>query len=93
MANIKQSKKRAIQSEKRRRHNMGLRSRARTAMKKVYLAITSGNPEEAQLLFRQATKIVDQVADKNIFHKNKAARHKSRLAKAIKHLEQKKSAA
>lgn len=89
MANIKQSKKRAIQSEKRRLHNMGLRSRARTAIKKVRAAIESGNQEEARLLFQQATKVVDQIADKNIFHKNKAARHKSRMAKKIKNMEQK----
>ncbi len=89
MANIKQSKKRAIQSEKRRLHNMGLRSRARTAIKKVRAAIESGNQEEARLLFQQATKVVDQIADKNIFHKNKAARHKSRIAKKIKNMEQK----
>jgi small subunit ribosomal protein S20 len=89
MANIKQSKKRAVQSEKRRLHNMGLRSRARTAIKKVRAAIESGNQEEARLLFQQATKVVDQIADKNIFHKNKAARHKSRMAKKIKNMEQK----
>lgn len=89
MANIKQSKKRAIQSEKRKLHNMGLRSRARTAIKKVRAAIESGNQEEARLLFQQATKVVDQIADKNIFHKNKAARHKSRIAKKIKNMEQK----
>ena len=39
-----------------------------------------------QPVFQKATSVIDRVADKNIIHKNKAARHKSRLAAAIKAL-------
>jgi len=37
-------------------------------------------------VFQKATGVIDRVADKNIIHKNKAARHKSRLSAAIKSL-------
>ena len=37
-------------------------------------------------VFQKASSVIDRVADKNIIHKNKAARHKSRLAAAIKAL-------
>lgn len=84
MANSAQAKKRARQAAKRRLHNMGLRSEYRSAIKKVRKAIQAGAKAEAQSLFRECTSALDRIADKDIIHKNKAARHKSRLAAAIK---------
>ena len=49
-------------------------------MKKVRAAAEAGNLEEASSLFRVATKELDQAAAKNLIHKNKASRLKSRLA-------------
>jgi small subunit ribosomal protein S20 len=88
MANIKQAEKRAHQAEKRRRHNMSLRSEFRTAVKKVKKAIAAGDQAAAQKVFQESVSTIDSVADKKIVHKNKAARHKSRLAYAIKGLGQ-----
>jgi small subunit ribosomal protein S20 len=84
MANIASARKRARQSEKRRAHNASLRSELRTAVKNVRKAILAGDKAAAQEVFRRATGTIDSIADKNIIHKNKAARHKSRLSAAIK---------
>lgn len=86
MANIASAKKRAIQSEKHRLHNASLRSRLRTFMKKVILAVDAGNLEEAQAAFRAAVPIIDSSVNKGLIHKNKAARSKSRLNARVKAL-------
>ena len=86
MANSKQAKKRAIQSEKNRQHNASRRSMMRTLLKKVLSAIESGNKEVATAEFAAATPILDRYASKGLIHKNKAARSKSRLNAAIKAL-------
>lgn len=84
MANIKSAKKRAIQAEKARQHNASRRSMMRTYLKKVNAAITAGDKEAATAAFTAATPILDRMAGKGLIHKNKAARHKSRLVAKIK---------
>lgn len=84
MANIASARKRARQSEVRRQHNTSLRSELRTAVKSVKKAIDAGDKKAAGEVLRRASSIIDNIADKNIIHKNKAARHKSRLSAAIK---------
>ncbi len=84
MANSAQARKRARQSEKQRMHNASLRSELRTAIKKVKKAIAAGDKVAAQSVFSESVSTVDSIADKRIIHKNKAARHKSRLSAAIK---------
>jgi len=86
VANSPQARKRASQNEVRRKHNAGLRSRARTYIKKVEKAIASGNYEEARSTFLQAEPVLDSVVNKGIFTKNKVARHKSRLSARVKAL-------
>ena len=58
----------------------------RTSLKKVIAAIEQGDKEVAQAAFVAATPILDRMATKGLIHKNKAARHKSRLAAQIKAL-------
>ena len=79
MANIKSAKKRAIQSEKARKHNASRRSMMRTFIKKVYAAIEAGDKAAAQKAFNEMQPIVDRQAAKGLIHKNKAARHKANL--------------
>jgi small subunit ribosomal protein S20 len=79
VANSAQAKKRARQAEKHRQHNMSLRSKLRTSIKKVVNTITAGNKVEAQAAFKIAEPVIDVMVGKGIIHKNKAARHKSRL--------------
>ena len=86
MANSAQARKRARQGQKARAHNASLRSRLRTAIKAVRKAIASGDKAAAQGVYRSSTSTIDSIADKNIIHKNKAARHKSRLAHQVKAL-------
>ena len=86
MANTAQARKRARQSVARNSHNASLRSMLRTSIKRVRQAIASGDKAAAAEVYRKTTSIIDRVADKNIIHKNKAARHKSRLAAALKAL-------
>lgn len=88
MANTAQARKRARQANKQRDHNTSLRSELRTAIKKVAKAIEVGDKAVAQAVFIESTSIVDSIADKKIIHKNKAARHKSRLSAAIKAMAQ-----
>ena len=49
-------------------------------------AINAGNADEAKTAYNEAVPVIDRMADKGIIHKNKAARHKSRLNEQIKAL-------
>ena len=84
VANSAQAKKRAIQNQKTRNHNAGLRSMIRTYIKKVVAAIEAKDIENAKSTYADVVPVLDRMADKGIIHKNKAARHKSRLNKQIK---------
>ncbi len=86
MANSPQAKKRARQAVKRRGHNASLRSLVRTVIKRVNAAIEAGDAEQAKAAYSEAVPVIDRMADKGIIHKNKAARHKSRLNEQIKGL-------
>lgn len=86
MANSPQAKKRARQADKRRNHNASLRSLVRTVIKKVNAAIEAGDAETAKAAYAAAVPVIDRMADKGIIHKNKAARHKSRLNAHVKGL-------
>ncbi|UDG82146.1 30S ribosomal protein S20 [Candidatus Vallotia cooleyia] len=88
MANSAQARKRARQAAKANSHNSALRSKVRTAIKAVRKAIEFGDQIKATEVLKQSTKTLDIIADKKIIHKNKAARHKSRLASVIKELAQ-----
>jgi len=78
--------KRARQNTKLNAANSALRSKFRTSIKNVLKAVASGDKDKANETFRHAQSVIDSVADKGIFHKNKAARHKSRLAAKVKAL-------
>ncbi len=86
MANTKSAEKAARQAEKHRAHNIALRSRMRSALRKVIAAIASGDAENARQSFREAVPMIDTLVSKKIVHRNKAARHKSRLAARIRKL-------
>lgn len=83
MANTKQARKRARQNIERRSHNRGYRSMLRTHIKRVYNAVDEGDKASAQQAYQEAERVLDRVAGKGIVHKNKAARHKSRLAARV----------
>lgn len=84
MANNPQALKRARQAEKSRQQNASQRTMLRTYVKKVVSAIAGGDAEAAKAAYQAAVPVVDRMADKGIIHKNKAARHKSRLNARIR---------
>jgi small subunit ribosomal protein S20 len=84
MANTAQARKRARQAVKQRAHNASLRSTLRTAIKKIIKAVEAGDKAAATAAYSENVSVIDRIADKNIIHKNKASRHKSRLNAAIK---------
>lgn len=86
MANIKSAKKRARQSEHNRRRNASARSMVRTSLKKVVAAIDAGDKAAAQSAYAAAVPLMDRYAARGLIHRNKAARHKSRLNAQIKAL-------
>ena len=84
MANSKSAEKAARQAEKHRAQNVALRSRMRTAVREVTDAIASGKKEDAQKSYSAAVPVIDSLVNKQIVHRNKADRHKSRLAARIR---------
>ncbi|WP_069469950.1 30S ribosomal protein S20 [Candidatus Marithrix sp. Canyon 246] len=83
MANSAQARKRARQANKHYQHNTAQRSNFRTFLKKVVKAIVIGNKEQAQAAYKAAVPVIDKMVSKGLIHKNKAARHKSRLNSRI----------
>lgn len=86
MANTAQARKRARQNRKRRTHNQAMRSRLRTAIKKVRAATDSGDAEAAREAFRKAVPNIDSMVNKGLLPRNTAARYKRRLNAHIKRL-------
>jgi small subunit ribosomal protein S20 len=83
LANSAQARKRARQAEKHRQRNASDRSMMRTQLKRVVNAIDSGDKSTAEEAYKVAVPLIDHMARKGIIHKNKAARHKSRMNKHI----------
>jgi small subunit ribosomal protein S20 len=86
MANIKSVRKRAKQALVRREHNVSLRTRVRSAIKDVKKALAAGNKGAAEKQMQETQGAIDRVVAKGILHRNAGARHKSRLAQAVKGL-------
>jgi small subunit ribosomal protein S20 len=78
--------KRVRQDVKLNAANTSLRSKFRTAVKGVLKAVATGDKVKAGDTFKSAQAVIDSIADKGIFHKNKAARIKSRLSAKVKAL-------
>ncbi|MFP3958546.1 MAG: 30S ribosomal protein S20 [Spirochaetaceae bacterium] len=78
--------KRHRQARKRRMRNRVSRSRVRTEIRKFLSAVENKNKAEAEDRFRTAAKLVDTAAGKGVYHKNTAARTKSRLQKKLNEL-------
>ncbi|MDR2127721.1 MAG: 30S ribosomal protein S20 [Burkholderiaceae bacterium] len=79
-------RKRARQNVNLNAANTSLRSKYRTAIKNVEKAVAAGDQAKAKSTFALMQSVVDTIADKGIFHKNKAARDKSRLSARVKAL-------
>ena len=83
MANIKSAKKRILVAQIRTDRNKSIKSGVKTAIKKVYAAIESGDKAAATASLAAATKEIETAASKGVYHKNNASRKVSRLAVAV----------
>ena len=86
MANIRSAKKRARQAGPRRARNSAQRSAYRSLIRDVIKAIEAKDKNKALAAFVAMVPVLDRFATKGLIHKNKAARHKSRLTTRIKAL-------
>src|ERR1700674_3263971 len=86
LANTKSAEKAARQSTVHRARNDALTSQLRSAIRKATLALKAGKHEEAASALAAATPVIDSMVNKGIIHRNKAARHKSRLTKQVRAL-------
>ena len=83
MANIKSAKKRILVNQKRAARNKAIRSKVKTAVKKVDLAVLEGDKEAAKAALQTAISVIDKAQTKGVFHANTASRKISRLNKAV----------
>ena len=86
MANIRSAKKRARQAAAARIANTAQKSMYRTLIRNVVKAIDAKDKTKAEAAYKEMTPVLDRYAAKGMIHKNKAARHKSRLTERIKAL-------
>ena len=86
LANSLSARKRAPQAERHPRRNASQRSYVRTAIKNVLKAVDSGDKKAAEPAYKEAVPAIDASVSRGLMHKNKAARHKSRLNAHIKAL-------
>ncbi len=86
MANTASARKRIRQTERRTERNQARKSRMRTFVKKVEVALASGDKAQAAAAFKAAQPEMQRAAGKGIIHRNTVARRLSRLAKRIKML-------
>ena len=83
MANIKSAKKRILVTAKRQARNKHIKSSTKTAIKKLVTAVGAGQKDDVQVLLSQAVSAIDTACSKGVYHKNTAARKKSRLTKLV----------
>ena len=83
MANIKSAKKRIRVTLRQTLRNKVIRSRTKTAMRKVVQACSANDAASAKNALVDAVRIIDKAATKGVYHKNNAARKKSKLTKLV----------
>ena len=86
MPNIKSSKKRVLQAEKRRVRNYARKSDIKTAVKKVLDAVANNDTTSVKDLLSSAQAKLARAQGKGLFHRNTVARKMSRLAKKVKEM-------
>lgn len=89
MANIKSAKKRVLVAKRNEERNVAFKSSVKTAIKKALALATAEDKEALNAAISRVYKLCDKGVSKGIFHKNTAARKKSRLTIAINKLQAK----
>jgi small subunit ribosomal protein S20 len=75
--------KRHRQNLKARTHNRTIRSTVRTSVKAFEMAVEAKEKVKAEETYAQFVKLIDTATGKGLYHKNMAARKKSRLHKVL----------
>lgn len=83
MPNSKDSAKRHKQSLKRRIHNRSMRSQVRTSVKTFEVAVAGKDKAVAESAYAEFVKLIDTASGKGLYHRNTAARKKSRMHKRL----------
>lgn len=83
MANIKSQKKRILTNEKAAARNRAVKSSVKTAVKKVRVAVESGDKEAADAALKAAASTIDKAKAKGVLKKNTASRKVSRLTQSV----------
>ncbi len=83
MANIKSAKKRILVNRTKADRNKAIKSGVKTAIKKFYPAIGTGEKAAATEQLKAATKVIEMAGSKGIYHKNNVAHKVSRISKAV----------
>jgi small subunit ribosomal protein S20 len=83
LANIKSAKKRILVNETKAARNKAIKSKVKTAIKKVESAVVEGDKTVAAEALKSATTEINKAASKGVYHKNNASRKVSRLAKTV----------
>lgn len=83
MANTRSAEKRSHQAEKRRLRNVQVRTKVKSAVKKVRELLATGDAAGAKAALVAASKALDTAASKGVLHRNAASRRISRLAHAV----------
>lgn len=83
MPNTRSAEKQLRKSLKRRLRNQVYRTRARNLVKRVLRALEAGDVESARSLLPKAYAAIDKAEKVGVFHRNTAARYKSRIARRL----------
>jgi len=83
LANIKSAKKRILVNQTKAARNKAIRSKVKTAIKKVDVAIAAGDKAAASANLVAAVSEIDKATTKGVYHKNTSSRKVSRLSKAV----------
>ena len=83
MANIKSAKKRIQVALVKTERNKAIRSKVKTAIKKVDSAVAANDKKLAQDNLKVAIVEITKAASKGVYHKNNASRKVARLSKAV----------
>lgn len=83
LANIKSAKKRILVNETKAARNKAIKSKVKTAVKKVEAAVAEKDAEAAKTALKAAIVEIDKAGTKGVYHKNTCSRKISRLAKAV----------
>jgi small subunit ribosomal protein S20 len=87
MPNLKSAKKRMRQAERSRVHNLGVKTRVKTARKSFLEAVETGQADDTDAAFRTYCSVLDKAVKANVIKKNTAVRRKGRASDKLRALQ------